>query len=110
MTARRLWFRVDVLFFEETGDLSPAQQVALLKLIAYCKRRGGDGHIDTAALRREQVTPRTLDALISGEYVAENGTGWVIRSYEKWQDPGLSEKRSKAGRKGARTRWSKEDE
>lgn len=106
MAARRLWFKVDALFFEETADtLTPAQQIAFLKLIAYCKRQGGDGHFGRSALQREGVTRGQLDGLLKADYVQVNDTGWVIRAYTDWQED--QEKRSAAGRAGAAARWGK---
>lgn len=106
MAGKRLWFKVDALFFEETGDtLTPAQQLAFLKLIAYCKRQGGDGHFGGTALRREGVTRPQLEALLTHDYVRVNDTGWVIRAYTDWQEK--NEVKAAAGRAGAAARWGK---
>ena len=108
--ARRLWIKVDALYFEETSDLTLVQQVALLKLISYVKRTRGDGHLDRAALRREQVSAQTLGALVEGQYIEVNDTGWLIRRYAEWQGADVTAARSEAGKKGAAARWGGDSE
>ena len=109
----RLWAKIDCLFFEETGDLTMAQQVAFLRLILHCKRHRNDGHFGAAALKVERISKAALSGLIEHKdgYVEHNGDGgYVIPNYTKWQGTSeeLSAKRAEAGKRGAEKRWGSE--
>ncbi len=105
--AKRLWAKVDCLFFEECASLNAAQQVAFLRLVLNCKRHQTDGAIDANALIAERVSKGSLTALMDMGLVETNGDAWVIPKYVEWQGSAadIRAAKSAAGKAGAIARW-----
>ena len=101
--AKRLWAKIDCMFFEESASLTAPQQVAFLRLVLHCKRHRSDGHFGRDAIVAERVSSQSLKVLIDKGWVAVNGAEWDIPKYCEWQ--GSQADLTAAGKAGASARW-----
>lgn len=88
----RVWVKLDATYPEDERIMSSGACAELLfiRSICYCRRRVTDGHIPTSALRLLAFgidgDPHELAAtLVAHELWLDVEDGWLLRSYNAWQ-------------------------
>jgi hypothetical protein len=82
------WIRLDDGFSEHRKvlALSPLALRAHIFALCYCARTRSDGHIPGPALKSLQATRRHAAELVAaGMWEVEEGGGWAIHDYLKYQ-------------------------
>lgn len=88
----RVWLKLDATYVEDDRILEAGALAELLfvRSIAYCRRRLTDGFVSAAAVRTLVVgipeeSAALVGALVGVELWLPCDGGWMVRSYDKWQ-------------------------
>lgn len=88
------WFAMSSRFYKDLDDMgvSESAQMALARILGYiAEQEQMDGYIAQTALKKlgMRAVSRRVDELIQNQIVtpSENGLGYYVRAFEKWQGP-----------------------
>lgn len=104
------WAKISVGMFRDPAVLAlkVPEREAFIRLILWSVEQETDGHIPEVVLPAIGVRAPQVEALCGVDLVRANGSGWVIRSYDKHQEPSSSmDARRQAAKRAARARWDR---
>ncbi len=103
-----IWSNPKILHLVDSNREGRAAAFVWICSICYSGEHGTDGFIASSALARVNGKPVHAKLLVEHQFWKDEGVGWTIHDYDKYQESNAETKaRADQARKAALSRWAK---